>query len=302
MGGGLLLTAAAERIWVGYLTYGIGVGIGAACAYVPTMASVGGWFVTRRNAALGIAAAGTGCGMLVVPPVAAAVIGDHGWRAAYGAIGVGATLLLMVCAALVARPPAPQVAARRPLGPVVRSFPFLMLYLSWVLATTALFVPLVYLPAFALDRAASAVAASALLSVLGGMSILGRVGIGVLADWMGTLRLFKLSVLTMAASYLLWLLLPAYPWLVAFSAILGLGYGIRIALMPSVLIELFGVQSLGALLGIFFTASGVSAAIGPLLAGLIVDSSASYEWGIAFALAMGTLGFAALIPVKNPVR
>ena len=69
MSGGLVLTAVIDRIWIGYLTYGLGVGMGAACAYVPTLAAVGGWFVRRRNTALGLAAAGTGCGMLVVPPL-----------------------------------------------------------------------------------------------------------------------------------------------------------------------------------------------------------------------------------------
>ena len=70
--------------------------------------------------------------------------------------------------------------------------------------------------------------------------------------------------------------------------------------MPAVLIELFGVQNLGAILGIFFTASGISAVVGPLLAGLIVDATGSYEWGIAFALAAGTLGFAAVALLRSP--
>jgi hypothetical protein len=59
---------------------------------------------------------------------------------------------------------------------------------------------------------------------------------------------------------------PSFAWLVVFAAMLGLGYGLRIALMPAVLIELLGVRNLGAILGVFFTASGVSAILGPPLA------------------------------------
>jgi cyanate permease len=40
--------------------------------------------------------------------------------------------------------------------------------------------------------------------------------------------------------------------------------------------------------------------VGPLLAGLIVDATGSYEWGIAFALAAGTLGFAAVALLRIP--
>ena len=68
-----------------------------------------------------------------------------------------------------------------------------MLYVSWVLATSALFVPFVFLPAFAVDQGASHLMASTLISVLGGMSIVGRLGLGALADHIGTLRLFKIA-------------------------------------------------------------------------------------------------------------
>ncbi|MGH7115366.1 MAG: MFS transporter, partial [Stellaceae bacterium] len=210
MGGGLILTAFIGQMWVGYFCYGVGAGVGAACAYVPTLASVGGWFVKRRNTALGIAAAGTGSGMLVVPPLAAALIESFGWRATYVIFGIGSALLLMLCAAAVGPPPITHARVSRPLGRVVRSSEFILLYVSWVLATTALFVPFVFLPAFAHSHGAGKVAASALLSVLGGTSIMGRLGIGVLGDWIGTRRLFKVAVFVMGASYLLWLSFPSY--------------------------------------------------------------------------------------------
>ncbi|MGH7988149.1 MAG: MFS transporter [Candidatus Binataceae bacterium] len=299
MGAGLILTAFIGRIWLGYITYGIGVGVGAACAYVPTLAIVGGWFRKRRNTALGLAAAGTGCGTLMVSPLAAALIGRYGWRITDVIFGVAAALLLAVCAAIVEAPPPLPAATPRPLGKIVRSFEFVMLYLSWLLATTALFVAFVFLSPFARDHGASGLAAAALLSLLGGMSIPSRIGIGFLGDRLGTLTLFKLTVFVMGASYALWLMLPGYGWLAAFAAILGLSYGARISLMPGVLIDFFGLQDVGAMLGIFFTSSGISAVAGPLLAGFVVDSSGSYRWGILFALAMGLAGFCVVIPLRE---
>jgi MFS family permease len=300
MGCGLVSTGFIGQMWEGYLTYGIGVGVGAACAYMPTLAILGGWFVRQRNAALGTAAAGTGCGMLVVPPLSAALIGQYGWRAASMILGVSCAVLLALAGMLVRSPPLPAAGVHRSLGGIVRSFEFLMLYVSWVLATIALFVPLVFLPAYVVAHGGSQLAGAALLSLLGGVSVLGRLGIGVFANRIGTTHLFKASVLLMALSYVLWMTAPSYVWLVAFAVVLGLGYGLRIALMPAVLIELFGVQNLGAILGTFFTASGISAVLGPLLAGFIVDATSSYQWGIAFALAAGTLGFAAIALLRIP--
>lgn len=300
MGGGLVLTGFIGRMWEGYLTYGIGVGVGAACAYMPTLAILGGWFTRQRNAALGTAAAGTGCGMLVIPPLSAVLIEQFGWRITSMIMGAGCAVLLGLAAMLVRPAPLPAAGVQRPLRGIVRSFEFLMLYFSWVLATIALFVPFVFLPAYVVTHGGSQVAGAALLSLLGGVSIFGRLGIGVFADKIGTARLFKVSVFLMAASYLLWMIAPSYVWLVGFAMMLGLGYGLRIALMPAVLIELFGVQNLGTILGIFFTASGISAVLGPLLAGFIVDVTGSYQWGIGFALAAGTLGFAAVALLRIP--
>ena len=230
MGGGLVLTGFIGQMWEGYLTYGIGVGVGAACAYMPTLAILGGWFTRQRNAALGTAAAGTGCGMLVVPPLSAVLIERFGWRVTSVIVGLGCAVLLALAAMLVRPPPLPAAGVHRPLGGIVRSFEFLMLYASWVLATIALFVPFVFLPAYVTIHGGSQVAGAALLSLLGGVSILGRLGIGVFADRIGTARLFKASVLLMAASYFLWIIAPSYIWLVGFAVTLGLGYGLRITL------------------------------------------------------------------------
>ena len=58
---GLMLTSRVDSLGVGYVTYGAGVGIAAACGYVPMVATVGGWFVQQRALAVGLAVAGHRC-------------------------------------------------------------------------------------------------------------------------------------------------------------------------------------------------------------------------------------------------
>ncbi len=299
LGAGLVLTALIDRMWLGYLTYGIGVGVGCACAYTPSLAIVGGWFSRQRNAALGVAATGTGCGTLAMPPLVATLIATYGWRPTCMILGALCVLLLLIAAAIVQ--PAPHAAARnaQPLGRIVRTRPFVLLYVSWICATIALFVPFVFLPAFARQHGADPVAASALLSMIGGMSIVGRLGMGALGKRFGTVCLFKVAVFMMAVSYLLWLAFTGYGWLLAFAGFLGLGYGIRIALLPAVLIEFFGLANLGALLGTFFTAGGIAAFLGPLAAAAILDRTDGFGWGIFFALVTGSLGFLVLLPLPR---
>ena len=105
---GLVATARAGSLPVALAAYGLGVGIGVACAYVPMVALVGGWFEHRRTLALGVAVAGIGIGTLTVPPATAALIEAAGWRDAYLVHGLGGAAVLAVCALLVApAPPAP---------------------------------------------------------------------------------------------------------------------------------------------------------------------------------------------------
>jgi MFS family permease len=65
------------------------------------------------------------------------------------------------------------------------------------------------------------------------------------------------------------------------------------------LIELFGFGNAGAVLGAFLTASSISALCGPLVAGLIIDQTGSYQLAIAFALVTGVLGFIAVAPLRQ---
>jgi MFS family permease len=302
LGAGLCLTALADGIWRCYLIYGIGVGIGGACCYLPPLAIIGRWFVRRRNMALGIAAAGTGCGTMAVPPIAAVLIQYYGWRMTNVIFGVAAMVVLLGCAVVTAAPPVARSSGDTalPLRAIFGSHTFVMLYLSWVLATTALFVPFVFLPAFARDHGASEVAAAALVSAIGGASILGRLVMGPVGDRLGVLPLFKMTVLMMAMSYAIWLLSSSYISLVIFAVVLGTAYGSRIAAVPGVLIEYFGLQNVGTVLGVFFTASGLSALLGPLLAGIAVDLTGSYSGGIVFALVTGLLGFVAIGWLRRP--
>lgn len=294
MGTGMCATAAIDSVWMGFVTYGGLVGLGAASAYMPALAIVGGWFDTKRATALGLAASGTGCGTMLLPPLAAWLIEGFGWRAAAAAIGAGSTVVLAGCAVVVRAPPVAR-AAPGGLRRSVLSVSFATLYASWVLVTMALFHAFIFLPGAATALGASPAAAAVLVSIIGGMSILGRVGIGPVAERISITGLYKLAVAAMAGSFLVWLLARDYATLAVFAAVLGVGYGVRIALVPGVLIALFGLDNLGAMLGLFFTATGVASLLAPLVAELAGGPQAV----IAVATSLAAAGLLVILPLRR---
>lgn len=297
---GLTATAFVPDVRLAYLTYGIGVGVGAACAYIPTFAVLGGWFDRWRTRAMGIAATGTGLGMLALPPLSAVIIERSGWRTACLILAAISGTVLAVSASLVR--PAPDAVnpePREPLGTALRSAAFMHLYLSWVLGTIGLFVPLIFLPAFAIARGADPIAAAWLISIVGGASIVGRLGIGMVVSATGALFIYKLSVLAMAVSYVLWLLLPGYAGLMFFAAVLGVAYGVRISLVAPVLVGLFGSRRLGGLLGTFFTATGIASVVTPAATGIVIGHWGSDIAGAGLALVFGILAFILILPLRE---
>ncbi|MGH1504362.1 MAG: MFS transporter [Acidimicrobiales bacterium] len=292
---GLLATSRTPNLVLGYVTYGVGTGLAIACGYVPMVATVGGWFDRHRTLAMGVAVAGIGLGTLVGSPVSARLIEALGWRdtfALYAVVGAGLLLVASIPAAF--GPAAQPTATPRSLAELLRIDDFRLLYGSSLLVTFGLFVPFVFLAAHAEDRGASPVRAAALVGIIGGASVVGRLGLGALAERVGVIRLYRISISVMALSHLLWLVAgSSYAILVAYAAVLGVGYGGFIALSPAVAAQRFGLEGLGGILGTLYTSAAGGALLGPPAAGLVIDHLGA-ETAIVAASVLG-LGAVAVV-------
>jgi MFS family permease len=304
MFGGLMLTSVAGSLWIGLLSYSVGVGIAAACGYVPMVAVVGGWFERRRTMALGVAVAGIGVGTLVMAPVASRLIDAHGWRVAYRVFAVGAAGLLLLCALVTSRPPRDAApASTTAFGEVTRTRAFRALYGSTLLMSLALFVPFVFIADYAEEHGVESGAAALLVGLIGGSSIVGRLGLGTLAPRVGLTRLYQSCFLMMGVSFGVWLVAgDRYALLVLFTLVLGVAYGGFIALSPAVAAEAFGTVGLGGVLGGIYTAAGLGGLLGPPLAGAVVDATNGYVTVIlgSSALSFAAFGVLTRLPPSPP--
>lgn len=275
---GLWVTSLVNSLAVGYITYGAGVGIAAACGYIPMVAMVGGWFERRRATAVGIAVAGIGAGTLVISPVSAWMIEQYGWRPTFRFLAVAGGVVLALCALVVIRPPGQIGPVPSRFTELLRSRVFRRLQFAAFCSGVALFIPFVFVGQYAKDRGVDAVRAAVLVGLLGGASIVARIGFGTLVRRFGALRLYRLCFVLLAVAFATWLFAgSSYAVLVLFVLLLGVGYGGFVALSTIVLAELFGVVGLGSTMGLFYVSQGIGGLLGPPLAGLTLDALEGYR-------------------------
>ncbi len=292
----LIATSRAQSLLAGYLTYGLGMGFAAATGYVPMVAVVGAWFERQRATAVGISVAGIGAGTLVMSPLSATLIEAYGWRRTYVLFALGGTAVLCLCVLAVQRPPVVAGTPTVRLTDSLRSPVFRQLWISAICSGLALFIPFVYVGQYARERGASPLAAATLVGVLGGASILARIGFGPMVARFGSLVLYRFSFALLATSFVVWAFAgSSFVVLLAFVSILGFGYGGFVALSTIVLAERMGVVGLGATLGLFYTSQGLGGLIGPPVAGWILDSTGEYRLLAAIGATLCTAALLLLV-------
>jgi len=275
----LALAAVADSVTALYVTYSIGIGVGVGLVYVPSVGAVQPWFSANRVLASGIAVSGIGAGNIAGPLLAAWWIETFGWRGAYVALAIF-VLALGGAAALALRTRRSDKNAPRPgsgLREALRTTPFWLLYVSLVLSCIGLFVPMVHLGAYAQDLGYTAAQGVTLVSLIGLGSLLGRFTVGPFADRMGREASLAAMYAGLGVMLLVWWVASAWWLLALFAVVFGICYGGYVALMPTIVMDLYGQRSVSGITGCLYTGAGVGTLFGPWLAGLAYDAYGAYD-------------------------
>ena len=279
---------------------------------IPHQSLIGLWFVRRRGSAMGMMMAGLGIGGLLFPWLNGLLIESLGWQSAYltggiilGAIPLSAALILLRdCPEQVGQypdgmPTTVDVSAFPTSGATlkqaVRSFAF------WELALTVLLwainngVIMLHLPAMLQDTGMPLKHAGGVLGLMLGVSIIGRLGIGRLADRFEPRIIMGVVIICMGLSSLP-LLAPANPTMRSLFVVLyGVAQGGGVTVIPLVVQPLFGMRAFGKIYGLIVVGMTVGLSIGNYLGGQIYDLKGGYTWAVLVASVAGLL--AGLLPL-----
>jgi MFS family permease len=294
----LWLASTAQSLGVLYATYSIGIGIGVGLVYVPSVGAVQPWFTANRAFASGLAVAGIGAGNFVGPLLAAWWIGLFGWRGAYLALAAFVLVLGGIAAALLKpkRRDSSRILEGIPLGEALKTTPFWLLFISLMLSCTGLFVPMVHLGPYATDAGYTEAQGVALVSLIGVGSLVGRFTIGAPADRIGRLPSLGVMYAGLGIMFFLWAVASAYWMLVVFAIVFGVCYGAYVALLPTIVMDLYGPRSVSGIIGCLYTGCGLGTLVGPWLAGVAYDAVGSYQLPILAGAAF-SVGAAACVVI-----
>jgi OFA family oxalate/formate antiporter-like MFS transporter len=296
---------------------GIGMGLGYAAA---TPAAVKWFHSSRRGLIVGLVVAGYGAAAVYISPLADYLIRNHGLTGSFVGLGVLFAVVVVVAGRLLDPPPAGYVApvpisatadpkattADFTAKQMLRTWQFYALVFLFIGSAQSGLVVIANAKSFLTTAAGTtgffAENAWLLVTFIGAVNALGRVGTGRYSDRIGRLNAYTLNGLVSAACLL------AAPWVLATQnvpllfvviGVMAWQYGGTLAVMPAVTADYYGARNLGLNYGLVFIGWGVAFLV-PLAASRIRGTG---DWTSAFYLSAGLLVASVLISrvVQRPV-
>jgi MFS family permease len=322
LGVGIMFIGRVSQPWQLFVVYSVmAVGFGCA-ASVGVNSIMSRWFVTRRAMAMSLTFSGVSLGGVVLAPLSAWMITNHGFEAAGYVLGglvlaVGLPVVLWV---LVWDPR--QIGAEpdygRPLelenanlDPSIQqrqwtrrgamgTVAFWAILVAYVLILTAQTGFLIQQFSFLADRFGNDQLASFTLSVAAAGSIVARLVVGRFADFMDK-RHFTFWLFSVQATAVLAITFidnTAATW--ALVLVIGFTIG-NVYMMQTLLVsEIFGMVSLGAVLGAISLATQMASGFGPLAVGWLRDTSGGFETPFVVTASASYVAAAIVLLAKPP--
>ncbi|MFE4894618.1 L-lactate MFS transporter [Peribacillus butanolivorans] len=279
-----------------YIAYGVFGGIGLGVGYIAPVSTLVKWFPDRRGLATGLAIMGFGFAALINSPIIQSLIGSIGIANTFFTLGI-AYFIIMIASSLYLEPPEKdwlpdgykekiKMGKVKPLqdlsqltaNEAVKTKRFYYLWLMlFINITCGIAIISAASPLAQESIGLSAVAAAALVGVLGAFNGLGRIGWASVSDFIGRPNTYTVffSIQVIAFPLLTFTDNP-----VVFQILLAIiytCYGGGFASIPAYIGDLFGTKQLGAIHGYILTAWAAAGLVGPMFASWIRETTGSYS-------------------------
>ena len=248
----------------------------------------------RRSWALGVITAAGSLGQFSIVPLGQAFLSAYGWQVSFALLGIIALLIVPMAPALRGRAEPLTAADDQTLGQALREAVthkgFLLLTLGFYVCGFHVAFIGVHLPAYLVDRGASAELGAWALALIGLFNIVGSYTAGVLGGRRSKKYLLSTIYVLRAAAFFGFIIVPVtVTSTVLFSAAIGLLWLSTIPLTSGLVAQIFGPRYMATLFGVVFFGHQLGSFTGVWLGGYLFDTTGSYDvvwWaGVALGIA-----------------
>jgi MFS family permease len=274
---------------------------------LPCQVIISRWFTKNRGKAMGIAYLGIGTGGALVPLISTALEKNLGWHLALTSIGVIVILLSFPMSFFIKEAPV-QNEVRKinesdfPIRSVLKNRNFYLLGIGSMCSIGAVGGVNQHLKLYLRDMDFSQSHSAQLMSLVLLSSLAGRVLMGMLADIFPRKYVMILIYIIVGSSIPL-LLVPDFPGrLYLFAVIFGIGLGGDYMIIPLMAGDLFGIKTLGRVMGIILVADGLAESLSPMMVGALYnDTLKSYSLGFTILIFIALTGalIVSFLPKQN---
>ncbi len=322
---GLLLlsnTMSLVMFYGSFMLLAIGM---SCCGPTVLVTGVADWFRARQALATGIALSGFGLGGLILP-LMVTLIAQHGWRAAFGILATGALVLVLPLSLVFRRQTEesrqpfddlkPEPAGNAHVNTRIRhqnptELPtvarhatrtrfFWLLTLAFTLHSAIVITVVTHVMPYLGSIGFQRMTAGAVATAIPVLSVLGRIGLGLMGDRLSRTRVCVVAYGMMALGLLCFFAIAqglGNWFLYVFLLLFGVGYGGVTALRPVLTREYFGRERFGSIFGLIVGINALGGIVAPPVAGWVYDTRGNYEmvWIALSVLAV----FAALLVLMS---
>lgn len=320
LGLGYFLMSQVSSLWQLYLFYPFIASIGISSGNVALLSTVTRWYVRHRGLMTSIVKVGTGAGIFIMPLVASWLISGYGWRNAYIVLSIVGVIGIVSVSRFLRRDPDQMglmpygmnstdsnssevvIVKQMSLREAMRTRPFWGVCIAYFFAWYATQSIMIHIVAHAVDSDISVSRAASIVSVIGAISIIGRLVMGGVGDKIGNRRALMICFGILAIA-LTWLQsAQGLGMLYSFAVLYGFAHGGFFAIISPLVSELFGTAYHGSNFGMVLFLGQVGGAIGPVVTGRIFDVSGSYYLAFLILIAASIFAFILTTTQIKPVN
>jgi MFS family permease len=175
---------------------------------------------------------------------------------------------------------------------------FWYLGFAWLLSSSCIYMVLTHIVPHGTDMGFPAMKAATILSVIGAMNIPGGLLLGRISDSAGR-KSIAITCSLFLAGAIIWLIYSKDLWMFYLVALVfGFSYGGFSTVTTAMTGDIFGLNSIGVIMGTLNVGWYLGAAIGPFIGGLGYDISNNYSGAFSICVAVMVIGTLLLALIK----